>query len=76
LKRNNLIDARKSKQMTQAELAEELGIAPITVRKLENSNRNPSTKTAMKIADYFELDIKVLFPDIFLPKNDTKRIKI
>lgn len=74
LKRKNLIEARKNKGLTQSELATNLSIAPITVRKIESGDRNPSTKNAMEFSRYFNLDIKILFPDIFLPKNDTKRI--
>ncbi|QER67605.1 helix-turn-helix transcriptional regulator [Paucilactobacillus nenjiangensis] len=74
MKRENLIEARKSKGLTQYELADALSIAEITVRKIENGDRNPSTKSAMEFSRYFNLDIKVLFPDIFLPSFDTKGI--
>lgn len=75
MERETLINARLSKKLSQAQVADDLGLAEVTVRKIEKGNRNPSSKTAVKFASYFGRDIKELFPDIFLPNFDTKRIK-
>lgn len=75
MKRKNLVAAREKRGLTQAELAKKVGLAEITVRTYENGKRNPSAKAAMALSNYFELKIEYLFPDIFLPKFDTKSIK-
>lgn len=61
--------------LTQEELANELDIAEITVRKIENGKKNPSAKLAVKYANFFEKDLAILFPDIFLLNFDTKSIE-
>lgn len=73
--RERLIEERKIKNLTRDELAKELKIAEITVRKLEEGNRNPSVNMAKKFAFYYGKDLTELFPDIFLIKFDTKRSK-
>lgn len=74
--RKRLIEERKAKNLTREELANKLDIAEITVRKLEEGNRNPSVNMAKKFALYYEKDLTELFPDIFLINFDTKRNKI
>lgn len=73
--RERLIEERKAMNLTREELANSLDIAEITVRKLEEGNRNPSVNMAKKFALYYEKDLTELFPDIFLIKFDTKRSK-
>ncbi|MGB3160918.1 MAG: helix-turn-helix transcriptional regulator [Carnobacterium sp.] len=75
-RRNGLIQERESKNLTREELAEKLGVAEITVRKIEEGGRNPSVKMAKKFAIYYEKDLTDLFPDIFLLSYDTKRIGV
>lgn len=74
-KRDNLVNERESRGLTQKELSDKLSIAEVTVRKIESGTRNPSSKTAKKFALFFQKDLDYLFPDIFLIKFDTKRIK-
>ncbi|WP_035052871.1 helix-turn-helix transcriptional regulator [Carnobacterium pleistocenium] len=73
--RERLIKERKTKSLSREELARNLEIAEITVRKLEEGSRNPSVNMAKKFALYYEKDLTELFPDIFLIKFDTKRSK-
>lgn len=73
--RETLIKERNKYGLSRRELAEELEIAEITVRKLEEGGRNPSPQMAKKFALYFERDIDELFPDVFLVNFDTKTIK-
>ncbi|MCI3027730.1 helix-turn-helix transcriptional regulator [Desemzia sp. C1] len=73
--RSNLVKERKSKDLTRSELADKLGIAEITVRKIEEGNRNPSPQMAKKFALFYKKELDYLFPDIFLIKFDTKRNK-
>lgn len=72
--RERLINERKKKGLTRAELASELSIAEITVRKIEEGSRNPSPQMAKKFALFFKKELDYLFPDIFLIKFDTKHI--
>ncbi|MFD1548147.1 helix-turn-helix transcriptional regulator [Levilactobacillus fuyuanensis] len=73
--RKCLKSSRVEACLTQEELANELGIAEITVRKIENGATNPSAKLAVKYANFFEKDLATLFPDIFLLNFDTNSIK-
>ena len=73
--RDQLIKERKALNLTQKELAEELGIAEVTVRKMERGNRNPSPNMAKKFAYFYKKELAELFPDIFLIRIDTKRIE-
>lgn len=74
--RSNLIKERKELGLTRLELADKLNIAEITVRKIEEGNRNPSPQMAKKFALFYEKELDYLFPDIFLINFDTKSIKI
>ncbi|ATO56767.1 hypothetical protein LC20001_09915 [Loigolactobacillus coryniformis subsp. coryniformis KCTC 3167 = DSM 20001] len=70
-----LRNERKKLDLTQSELALKLNIAEITVRKIESGDRNPGMTMTKKYVDFFNKDASYLFPDIFLPLLDTKRIK-
>lgn len=71
--RENLIRERKDRGLTRLELANHLDIAEVTVRKIEEGNRNPSPQMAKKFALFFKKELDYLFPDIFLINFDTKR---
>lgn len=73
--REFLIECRKNKGLTQLELAKQLGISEIYVRKLEHGTRNPSVNTMLKYEKFFGVSMKKLFPDIFFTNKDTFRIK-
>lgn len=73
--RAKLVECRKSLSLTQVELAENLGISEVYVRKLESGTRNPSIALMIKIEKLFGISMKELFPDIFFNSNDTKCIK-
>lgn len=75
MKRQLLIKQRIKYGLTQRELAEKLGYSTISIRKIENGQRNPSIKMANKYCLFFNKEYSELFPDIFLKKNDTKSIK-
>ena len=72
--RKTLKESRLNLNLTQEELAEKLGIAEVTVRKIERGTTNPSAKLSVKYANFFEKDLATLFPDIFLLDFDTKGI--
>lgn len=66
---------RENNDLTQNDLAEKVGIATVTIRKIENGQRNPSNKTARKISLILGRTMDEVFPDIFLLSSDTKSIK-
>ena len=56
-----VIDARKSKGITQKELSERTGIAQGDISKLENGNGNPSIKTLQRLASAMGMSLKIEF---------------
>ncbi|EAG6804340.1 XRE family transcriptional regulator, partial [Listeria monocytogenes] len=50
------------------------GLAEISIRKLENGERDPSINTAVKISKALNSNMEEIFPDIFLDISDTKCI--
>lgn len=56
-----MIDARKSQNMTQKQLAERTGIAQADISKLETGNANPTLKMLQRLATGMEMNIKVEF---------------
>ena len=56
-----MIEARKSKGITQKELSERTGIAQGDISKLENGNANPSIKTLQRLASAMGMSLKIEF---------------
>ncbi|EGW37074.1 helix-turn-helix transcriptional regulator [Desulfosporosinus sp. OT] len=50
---------------TQAKVAKDVGISEIYVRKIEGGAFTPGRDLMFKLAQYFDIDEKVLFPDYF-----------
>ena len=61
---------RKSKGVTQRELAERLGISEQAVSKWEKNLSNPSTKNLLQIAKIFGVSITYFYQITLFPKND------
>lgn len=59
---NNIKVYRAKKDLTQAELARDVGVTRQTISALERGEYNPSLELAYKLADYLECDIEELFP--------------
>jgi repressor LexA len=55
-----LKDLRKTRKMTQSQLAETLGIAKSTVSMYENNRREPDLEMLEAIADIFNVDLNSL----------------
>lgn len=51
---------RKERGLTQAELAEKLGVQQSTISLIENAARNPSANLLVKIADVLDVTIDEL----------------
>jgi putative transcriptional regulator len=59
--RNRLEEIRKSRGITQEQLAAALCVSRQTIGSLENGRYNPSIILAFKIARYFDLSIEDIF---------------
>lgn len=56
-----MIDARKSRGLTQKQLSEKTGIAQGDISKLENGNANPSIRMLQRLAAGMGMKLKVEF---------------
>lgn len=57
---DNIKELRKTKHLTQKELAEKTGLSEISIRRYEKGINEPSTKTLKKIADALETPIETI----------------
>lgn len=63
--KNRLRALRTSKNWSQAELAEKLGVSRQTVNAVETERYDPSLPLAFKLAEIFALPIEKIFePDL------------
>ena len=60
-----LINARKSVNITQQELARKTGISQADISKIENGTRNPTLNMLKRLADGLEMQLRL----DFVPKN-------
>ena len=58
---NRLRVARAENRITQAQLARMAGVARQTISAIENKQYNPSTKLALTLARYLQVDVNELF---------------
>ena len=58
---SSLIDARKSNNVTQKQLSEATGIAQSDISKIENGSANPTLKLLQRLAEGFNMSLKVEF---------------
>ena len=65
--KNRLEEIRKSRGVTQEELAASLEVSRQTIGSLENGRYNPSILLAFKLARYFQRSIE----DIVIYEEDT-----
>ena len=52
---------RAEKEISQNDLAEEVGLSRQTINSIERGKFNPSIITALKIADYFAVRVDEVF---------------
>lgn len=58
----NLIKVERARHnITQAELAEKIGISRQTVQAIETNKFNPSVTLALKMAKFFNVSVEYLF---------------
>lgn len=65
--RKELIEARG--EVSQSQVAHEIGISQQYLSKIESGERNPGFRIACIISNYYNLPINYLFPDIFKNKH-------
>lgn len=56
-----IIDARKSRHLTQKELAERTGIDQSDISKIETGNANPALSTLKRLAEGMDMVLKLEF---------------
>ena len=59
-----MIDARKSKGMTQKQLADATGINQADISRLERGNANPSLRTLQRLAAGMGMRLKLEFEPV------------
>lgn len=58
----NLVKVERARHdLTQADLAEKLGVSRQTIHAIENNKFNPSVTLAIKMARFFEVTVEYLF---------------
>ncbi|AUS05293.1 MULTISPECIES: helix-turn-helix transcriptional regulator [Pseudotamlana] len=58
----NLIKVERARHdLTQADLAEKLGVSRQTIHAIENNKFNPSVTLAIKMARFFKVTVEYLF---------------
>ena len=55
-----LKELRQEKQMTQEQLAEQMGVSRRTVSRWETGNNLPDLSVIIELADFYEVDMKDL----------------
>jgi len=70
----NIKSLRKSKGMTQEELAIRLNVVRQTVSKWEKAQSVPDAALLQKLADVFETDVSTLLGGIIEPNNNANSV--
>ena len=58
---NEVRDHREARDMSQADLAEAVGVTRQTINSIERGRYDPSLELAFKLARFFECPVEVLF---------------
>jgi putative transcriptional regulator len=67
---NNLKIWRARRDVTQAELADAVGVTRQTINAVETGRYNPSLELAFELARYFDCDVE----DIFFPAETAQSV--
>lgn len=59
--KNRIKIQRAIKEVTQAQLAEEIGVSRQTINAIEKNKYVPSTVLALKLAQFFEVTVETIF---------------
>lgn len=66
---NYLAHYRKTKRLTQYDIAKILGISDVMVSKFETGKRIPTNEQLVKLSEILEVNVKKLFPELFGNKD-------
>jgi len=61
LVKNRIRELRKTRKLTQEQLALDLQVTRQTIIAIEGNRYNPSLELALKIANYFDLPVDQIF---------------
>lgn len=61
---NNLLQFRQQANISQDKLAKAVDCSRRTIGYIERGTHDPSVQMAYRIANYFKVDLPVLFPDM------------
>lgn len=75
MKRERLTKERTKRNMDRGQVALDLNISEVYVRKLEAGTVKPGRDLMFRFATYYKVSERKLFPDIFFSMNDKKLIK-
>lgn len=59
--KNRVEELRKSRNLTQEELAKELKVSRQTISSIENGRYSPTLLLALNIAEFFETHVEAIF---------------
>lgn len=62
--KNRIREFRKIKNITQDELARNIGVTRQTINAIENEKYSPTLLLAIKLAKYLEVPVEELFFDL------------
>jgi len=62
--KNRIREFRKIKNITQDELARDIGVTRQTINAIENEKYSPTLLLAIKLAKYLEVPVEELFFDL------------
>lgn len=62
--KNRIREFRKMKNITQDELARDIGVTRQTINAIENEKYSPTLLLAIKLAKYLEVPVEELFFDL------------
>lgn len=73
-RRDRLTSERHNIRKTQGQVAKDLKISQVYVRKLERGTVKPGRDLMFKIEKYYGVSANLLFPDIYYALDDKKVI--
>lgn len=62
---NRLVELRKSKGLTQTQLAEAVGLSQSMIAYIESGSKEPSRDFKINLARYFSVTVEYLFYEIY-----------
>lgn len=74
MRRERLTQARTALGLARHQAADAIGISEIYLRKLEAGGAKPGRETMVRIEQFYNISMRELFPDIFLPVFDNQII--